>query len=135
MTLSNYGFSQKWSRIASIMCPSPSSSMWDNCNTMWDHPDSHMALGWSHMWDHTNPMRHYPEPPTGIHLWICQLLPKKVQQWQKLPSGQVSSYFNQIGSECNYHMVLHVYFSFIDDPHIRSEMRDVFGCYSGKKQI
>ena len=32
-------------------------------------------------------------------------------------------------------MVIFVYFSFIDDPNIRNIMRDIFGCYSGKKQI
>ena len=62
-------FPQKWSRRA----------MWYHTNTMWDH---------------TTSLCHYPKPPTRIHLWICKLLPKKVQQWQKLPSGQVSSSFN-----------------------------------------
>ena len=80
ITSSTYGFPQKWSRLA-----------------MWYHTSS--------LWDHTKPMWHYyPKPSTRIHLWICKLLPKKVQQWQKLPSGQVSSSFNQ--SKCACYIVL-----------------------------
>ena len=32
-------------------------------------------------------------------------------------------------------MVSRAYFSFIDDPNLRRQMRDEFGCRSGKKQI
>ena len=69
-------------------CPMPAIY----CRPLWNHFRA-LCNSSSHVWQHlSTPMWDNSRASARVHLRICKLLSKKVQRWQKLPSGQVGPF-------------------------------------------